>query len=114
MSDEDDIPVLDDLIETGIEITLSDLGLDDDPPLRVKDIKTAELEIDIGDAAPLSLDSLATEPRAKDSFAGATRDAGSLASYPALEREVRRILEEHMALAWQEIRRAIHKHLDRS
>ena len=91
---EDDIPLLDDLIERGIEITLSDLGLDDDPQLRVEDVKAAELEIDISDAAPLVTD--------------------SLAGHPALEREVRRILDEHMELAWQEIRLAIQKHLDRS
>jgi hypothetical protein len=94
MSDEDDIPVLDDLIERGIEITLSDLGLDEDPPPRVEDIQSAELEIDISEAAPLAID--------------------SLADYPALEQDVRRILDEHMELAWQEIRLAIHKHLNRS
>jgi len=40
---DDDIPLLDDLIEKGIEITLSDLGLDDDPPLFVEDVKAAEI-----------------------------------------------------------------------
>lgn len=91
---DDDIPVLDDLIEKGIEITLSDLGLDDEPSLRVEDVRAEELEIDIDDAAPLATD--------------------SLAGHPGLEREVRRILDEHMELAWQEIRLAIQKHLDRS
>ena len=33
---------------------------------------------------------------------------------PALEQAVRRILDEHMELAWQEIRLAIQQHLDRS
>ena len=37
-----------------------------------------------------------------------------LADNPALEQEVRRILDEHMELAWQEIRLAIQRHLDRS
>jgi len=111
MSDEDEIPVLDDLIERGIEITLSDLGLDDDPPLRARDIRAAELEIDFGDAAALALDAA---PPAADAVARVTRDADSRAGYPALEREVRSILDEHMELAWQEIRLAIRKHLDRS
>jgi hypothetical protein len=109
MSDEDDIPVLDDLIERGIEITLSDLGLDDDSPPRVKDIKAAELEIDIGDAAPLAAASHAQERNAATPSA-----AELLADNPALEQAVRRILDEHMELAWQEIRLAIQQHLDRS
>ena len=89
MSDQDDVPVLDDLIERGIEITLSDLGLEeaaDDPPLRVEDVRQAELEF----------------------------EADALADNPALEQAVRRILDEHMELAWQEIRLAIQQHLARS
>ena len=89
MSNQDDVPVLDDLIERGIEITLSDLGLDDaadDPPLRVEDVRKAELEF----------------------------ETDALADNPALEQAVRRILDEHMELAWHEIRLAIQQHLDHS
>ena len=71
MQDDDDIPVLTDLIEKGVEINLSELGLDSDPA---------------GD---------------KDVVATAVID------FPVLEQEIRRILDEHMELAWQEIRIAI-------
>ena len=129
MTDPDDIPVLDDLIEKGIEITLSDLGLEDEPSLAVEDVMVAELEINADDAAPLAFDPTPAEapsaaPYALDSFAAETSRAdrysaelaGSdlLADNPALEQAVRRILDEHMELAWQEIRLAIQQHLDRS
>jgi hypothetical protein len=71
MADESKIPVLTDLIETGVEIELSELGLDQEPSIDM-------------DA-----------------------DAISLHDDPALEQEIRRILDEHMELAWQEIRIAI-------
>ena len=50
--DADKIPVLTDLIESGIEIELSELGLDDDPSIdlgRVSDLVhgSAELEQEI-------------------------------------------------------------------
>jgi hypothetical protein len=93
MSDEDDIPVLDDLIESGIEITLSDLGLADDPPLSAHYRDSQDISFDPSEAAALSHDPLADNP--------------------ALEQAVRRILDEHMELAWQEIRLAIRQHLDR-
>ena len=153
MSDQDDIPVLNDLIERGVEITLSDLGLDDDAALRVSDVE-AELTFEANDAAvaegidlfsadPFSDDpfiddvftddpiadphfsataALAT-PLAGNPFAPASvaentpglqmNAADALADNPALEREVRRILDEHMELAWQEIRLAIQQHLER-
>ena len=47
MSDKDDIPMLNDLIERGAEVTMSDLGLDDyaaDPPLQVSDVIAAEAQ----------------------------------------------------------------------
>ena len=95
MSDDSDIPVLTDLIEEaddgvedGDEIKLSDLGLDADDPI-VRDV-----EIDMDDP-----DLEAVE---------------SLADNPALEQEVRRILDEHMELAWQEIRLVIRRELDKS
>ena len=71
MTDNTNIPVLTDLIEKGVEIELSELGLDQDPP-------TGKEAIDI------------------------VPDDN-----PALEQEIRRILDEHMELAWQEIRIAI-------
>ncbi len=103
MSDQDDVPVLNDLIERGIEITLSDLGLDDaadDPPLRVEDDMEAEPGFEADHHTP---------PQVTSPFIPA-----SLADNPALEQAVRRILDEHMELAWQEIRLAIAQHLDRS
>ncbi len=71
MTDNTNIPVLTDLIEKGVEIELSELGLDQDPPM------------------------------AKDAVDIVPDDN------PALEQEIRRILDEHMELAWQEIRVAI-------
>ena len=62
------IPVLTDLIEKGVEIKLSELGLDPDPEIDQTEVLT------------------------------------SLSADPALEQEIRRILDEHMELAWQEIR----------
>jgi hypothetical protein len=71
MADDIDIPVLSDLIEKGIEIKLSELGLSHSPLLEKQD----------------SMETL----------------QGRL----PLEQEIRRILDEHLELAWQEIRMAI-------
>jgi len=71
MKQDATIPILTDLIEKGIEIKLSELGLDQDPPM--------------GEVAALT----------------------ALRDHPGLEQEIRRILDEHMELAWQEIRIAI-------
>ena len=117
MSDQDDIPVLNDLIERGIEITLSDLGLDDaagDLALRVEDVVEAELEFEADEAAPYTTAPQATSPFIPASLAAIPPGADALADNPALEQAVRRILDEHMELAWQEIRLAIQQHLDRS
>jgi hypothetical protein len=73
MQKEPKIPVLTDLIDEGVEIELSELGLDP--------------EQSIGDG----------------------NLANSLEDNPALEQEIRRILDEHMELAWQEIRIAIQR-----
>ena len=88
MSDQSKIPVLTDLIESGMEITMSDLGLDDSV-----DIEIDATEIDMG--IPVL--------EAADPFK----------NNPALEQAIRRILDEHMELAWQEIRLAIQQHLDK-
>ena len=130
MSDKDDIPILNDLIERGAEVTMSDLGLDDyadDPPLQVSDViaaealaqESTELEFDADDAAPFTAavytrataDASAFIP---ESLAVNAPGIEPLADNPALEQAVRRILDEHMELAWQEIRLAIQQHLDRS
>ena len=106
MSDRNDIPVLTDLIEKGIEITMSDLGLDDPPVDENIAIPTGDIDIELGDPALALRDSQA------NNYVPMEREY--LADNPALEREVRRILDEHMELAWQEIRLAIQRHLDRS
>lgn len=77
MNDESNIPLLTDLIEKGVEINISDLGLGQ--------------EFTPSDATSGS----GTDPAAK------------IGMTPALEQEIRRILDEHMELAWQEIRLAI-------
>jgi len=87
MTDNTNIPVLTDLIEKGVEIDLSELGLDQDPPT------------DLDQEPPTDLDQ--DPPIDKDAVASA------LADDPALEQEIRRILDEHMELAWHEIRLAI-------
>ena len=114
MSDQDDIPVLDDLIERGIEITLSDLGLDDAPPIRVEDVMEAENEFAADEAANYTPAPQATSPFIPASRTATLPGSDALADNPALEQAVRRILDEHMELAWQEIRLAIQQHLDRS
>jgi len=106
MSDRNDIPVLTDLIEKGVEITLSDLGLDDPPVNENIATPTDDMEIELGDPA------LALRDAQPNNYAPVEREY--LADNPALEREVRRILDEHMELAWQEIRLALQRHLDRS
>ena len=117
MSDQDDIPVLNDLIESGIEITLSDLGLDDAddvPSLRVEDVMEDELEFEADESAPYTPAPQATSPFIPASLAAIPPGTDTLADNPALEQAVRRILDEHMELAWQEIRLAIQQHLDHS
>ena len=91
MSDDSDIPTLTDLIDKGDddseEIKLSDLGLDADDPI-VRDV-----EIDMDDPG--------LEP------------ADPLSEHPELELTIRRILDDHMERAWQEIRIAIRNQLDK-
>lgn len=94
MSDTDDIPVLTDLVEPGPEFTLSDLGFEEDSDIDPADTAPGDFPFPVDNAAPV---------------ASASADIS-----PALEQAVRRILDEHMELAWQEIRLAIQQHLDRS
>jgi len=106
VSDNSNIPVLTDLIEKGLEITMSDLGLDDSPVNNNVIMSTNDMEIELGDPT-LAL-------RAPPDHDPAPVQREYLADNPALEQAVRRILDEHMELAWQEIRLAIQRHLDRS
>ena len=91
MSDQNSIPVLTDLIERGIEITMEDLGLDDG--VAASDADSGNTIIDITDADAI--------------------EAGLFADNPALEQTIRRILDEHMELAWQEIKLAIQRELEK-
>ncbi|MDH3386445.1 MAG: hypothetical protein OEN02_00955 [Gammaproteobacteria bacterium] len=92
MSDEGNIPTLTDLIESEEQITLSDLGLDDDPATSTDDPFSTDTEIDITEAE------LVVDP-----FVG----------NPELEQTVRQILDRHMELAWQEIKLAIRRDFDK-
>ena len=94
MSKQNDIPLLTDLIESAPEITLQDLGLEDDPVIGANEASAQGFTFAADEAAPI---------------AGEAIDIS-----PALEQTVRRILDEHMELAWQEIRLAIQQHLNRS
>lgn len=93
MDDETEIPVLTDLIEKGIEISMSELGLDEDMKIEVDDPPFDATEIDI----------TRTEIPAAEIFA----------DNPAFEQKVRRILEDHMELAWQKIRLAIQEEFEK-
>lgn len=98
MSDNGDIPVLTDLIESP-EITLSDLGLENDATVAVEEpvpneFSNADTSLEIDPMSPVA--------------------SASIDIDPALEQTVRRILDEHTELAWQEIRLAIQQYLDRS
>lgn len=89
MNDDVKIPVLTDVIEKGIEITITDLGLDDE-----------DLHIEADDDYDKTvIDVTLTDP---------------LADNPALEQAIRRILDEHMELALQEIKLAIRREVDKS
>jgi hypothetical protein len=103
VSDQSDIPVLTDLIESGIEIKMSDLGLDHSPQIESVDQFDDATEIDIfNDAAPIDI----TAP-----------DFGAVdpsADTPELEKIIRQILDEHMEQAWQDIKLAIKHHLRKS
>ena len=99
MSDQNNIPTLTDLIESGIEIKISDLGLDEDLEIRVDDPYIDATEIDMTE-----IDMTEPNPGALDPFRG----------NPALEQTIRRILDEHLELAWQEIKLAIQRDLNKS
>ena len=83
MSDEGNIPTLTDLIESGDRIDIADLGLDEE--LGVND--NPQIDDTVIDITGPELD-------------GADALTGNL----ALEQAIRRILDEHMELALQEIK----------
>jgi hypothetical protein len=105
VSDQSDIPVLTDLIEKGMEITLSDLGLDDDLEIKADNARIDNLEIkdDDTDIDDIAVDEAAPDLGAIDPFE----------DNPALEYAIYRILEEHMELAWQEIKLAVQRDLNK-
>jgi hypothetical protein len=84
MLKNDTIPVLTDLIEKGSEIELSDLGLgaNQDPILNAED----------REELPINARKFEDPPSPETSSQNRT-----------LEQTIRRILDEHMELAWQEI-----------
>ena len=90
MSDEGNIPTLTDLIESGDKIDISELGLDNE--LSIKE--DPQIDDTVIDASEPDLD-------ATDLFE----------ENPALEQSIRLILDEHMELAWQEIRRLLQQEL---
>ena len=90
MIKNDNIPVLTDLIERGIEIKLSELGLDTSDDLILDADEREQPRFDVTDLE-------FNEATTSDPISG----------NPALEQEIRRILDEHMELAWQEIRLVI-------
>lgn len=93
MSDDSDIPTLTDLIEPSPEISITDLGLDEELGLKTDDPDFADTEIDLTEPELIVVDPF------KDN--------------PALEKTIRRILDEHMELALQEIKLAIQRDLNK-
>jgi len=93
MSDQSIIPTLTDLIEPSPEISITDLGLDEELGLRTDDPDIGDTEIDLTEPELIVVDPF------KDN--------------PALEQTVRRILDEHMELALQEIKLAIQRDLNK-
>ena len=104
MSDQNNIPILTDLIESGEEISITDLGLDEELGLKADD--------------PASVDNGAEETDSTEDSDETDADlvvvvVDPFKNNPALEQNIRRILDEHMELAWQEIKLAIQKELDK-
>ena len=94
MSDENSIPTLTDLIETEDQITMSDLGLDDE-------LETGSSDPDQEDIHLETSESELTED-------------DPLLDNPVLEHAIHSIIEKHMELAWQEIKLAIQQELNKS
>lgn len=93
MQDDEDIPVLIDLIEDPTDVTIPELGLDTGHDMIIEE--------DADDDPDLTFNPEAVK-RSMDTSA-----APKIGKHKNLERTVRRILDEHLELAWQEIRLAI-------
>ena len=91
MQQDDNIPLLTDLIEERIDVTVPELGLDAGHNLVIDEEDEPEFFFDADDDRP----------------AMSSRAATRTDKHVELERTVRRILDEHLELAWQEIRLAI-------
>ena len=125
--DDDDIPVLTDLIEEKIDITAPETNLDVDQEIFIDDDEDLfpvmklepeepalpdpieEIEIP---ALPDSIEEteipvLAYSIEETEIPVRPYSIEKTVAINPALEQTIRRILDEHMELAWQEIRLAI-------
>jgi len=85
--------VLTDAIDKDGEIKMSDLGLDDDLEIEVDDTYRDHSSADAGE----------DEQKANDIFN----------NNPALEYAVQSILDQHMELAWREIKKLIQGELDK-
>lgn len=85
--------MLTDAIDKDGEIKMSDLGLDDD----------LEIEVDDAYRDHSSADAGGDEQKANDIFN----------NNPALEYAVQSILDQHMELAWREIKKLIQGELDK-
>ena len=104
MSDQNNIPILTDLIESGEEISITDLGLDEELGLKADDPVSVDTEADETDR---------TEDADENDADLVVVVVDPFKNNPALEQDIRRILDEHMELAWQEIKLAIQKELDK-
>lgn len=126
MQKNDNIPVLTDLIEKGIEIKLSELGLDTSQDLILDANEREELGLDVSRDLKLDTDRseepgldasrdllLDADDRDEPEFDASqlTLDTAPISSdssdNPALEQMIRQILDQHMELAVQEIKQAI-------
>ena len=111
MSEHGNIPVLTDLIEKGIEIKMEELGLDDEVPFgATRPDENIDLEITATEVTGPDYDEDEADYDATI-IPGSTEDL--FAAHPALEPTIRRILDEHVELAWQEIRLAIQRELEK-
>jgi hypothetical protein len=96
MPQDDNIPLLTDLIEERIDVTVPEQGLGAEHNLIIDEDEEPEFSFNPEYVKP-----------AMDS-----RAATRIGRHAELERAVRRILDEHLELAWQEIRLAIEVALD--
>lgn len=109
MQKDSTIPVLTKLIEKGGEITMSDLGLDDNLHISIDGPMLGDSVI--GDP---TIDDLIIDDTLTDITLPATGAVDSFIANSELEQSVRRIFDKHMELAWQEIRLEIQRAFEKS